>query len=189
MIGALARKFFGSANDRRIKGYQARVNAINALEPELVALTDEQLKARTEQFRKQLAEGDTLDEILIPAFATVREAAQQMRTADIGALVVEEDGKPYGIVTDRDIAIRAVAQGLNPEVTPIASICSKDLITVSPEDHIDSALRLMREKALRRVLVVDYEKAPIGMVSLGDLAVRRDSHSVLGEISAAPPNH
>ena len=127
--------------------------------------------------------------IKVATTATVREAAQQMRSADIGALVVEEDGKPYGIVTDRDIAIRAVAQGLNTDVTPIASICSKELTTVSPDDHIDSALRLMREKALRRVLVVDYEKAPIGVVSLGDLAVRRDSHSVLGEISAAPPNH
>ncbi|WP_315769330.1 MULTISPECIES: preprotein translocase subunit SecA [unclassified Bradyrhizobium] len=77
MIGALARKFFGSANDRRIKGYQARVNAINALEPELVALSDEALKARTEEFRKALTEGKTLDDILVPAFATVREAAKR----------------------------------------------------------------------------------------------------------------
>src|SRR6202023_3118824 len=77
MIGALARKFFGSANDRRIKGYQARVDAINALEPEIAALSDEALKARTGEFRKQLAEGIALDEILVPAFATVREAAKR----------------------------------------------------------------------------------------------------------------
>ena len=57
MIGALARKFFGSANDRRIKGYQSRVDAINALEPEIAALTDEALKARTAEFRQQLADG------------------------------------------------------------------------------------------------------------------------------------
>ena len=55
MIGALARKFFGSANDRRVKGYQSRVNAINALEPTLAALSDEALKARTAEFREQLA--------------------------------------------------------------------------------------------------------------------------------------
>ena len=61
MIGALARKFFGSANDRRVKGYQSRVNAINALEPELAALSDEALKARTAEFRQQLADGKTLD--------------------------------------------------------------------------------------------------------------------------------
>jgi CBS domain-containing protein len=127
--------------------------------------------------------------ITIPSVALVHEAAQKMRSEDVGALVVLEDGKPYGIVTDRDIAIRGVAQGLNPETTPIASLCSKDLITVSPEDNLDNVLRLMRENALRRVLVVDYEKAPIGIVSLGDLALERDRSSVLAEISAAPPNH
>src|SRR5205814_9302730 len=77
MIGALARKFFGSANDRRVKGYQSRVDAINALEPEIAALSDEALKARTAEFRKQLADGKTLDDILVPAFATVREAAKR----------------------------------------------------------------------------------------------------------------
>src|SRR5438105_85023 len=77
MIGALARKFFGSANDRRIKGYQPRVDAINALEPEVSKLSDEALKARTVEFRQQLAEGKTLDDLLVPAFATVREAAKR----------------------------------------------------------------------------------------------------------------
>lgn len=96
MIGALARKFFGSANDRRIKGYQSRVDAINALEPEVAALSDEALKARTAEFRKQLAEGKTLDDILVPAFATVREAAKRtlgQRHFDvqlIGGMVLHE---------------------------------------------------------------------------------------------------
>jgi preprotein translocase subunit SecA len=96
MIGALARKFFGSANDRRVKGYQSRVHAVNALEPELAALSDEALKARTEEFRKQLAEGKALDDILVPAFATVREAAKRtlgQRHFDvqlIGGIVLHE---------------------------------------------------------------------------------------------------
>src|SRR5687767_14857722 len=96
MIGALARKFFGSANDRRVKGYQSRVNAINALEPELAALSDEALKARTTEFRQQLADGKTLDDILVPAFATVREAAKRtlgQRHFDvqlIGGMVLHE---------------------------------------------------------------------------------------------------
>jgi CBS domain-containing protein len=127
--------------------------------------------------------------ITISTVAPVQEAAQKMRAADVGALVVEEDGKPYGIVTDRDIAIRAVAQGLHPETTPVGSVCSQELTTVSPDDDIDSVVTLMRAKALRRVLVVDYEKTPIGIVSLGDLAVEYDRRSVLGQISAAPPNH
>ena len=77
MIGAVARRLFGSANDRRIRKYQPQVDAINALEPELVKLTDDALRARTEAFKKELAEGKTLDDILVPAFATVREAAKR----------------------------------------------------------------------------------------------------------------
>ncbi len=96
MIGALARKLFGSANDRRVKGYQSRVDAINALEPEVAALSDEALQARTDEFRQQLAEGKTLDDILVPAFATVREAAKRtlgQRHFDvqlIGGMVLHE---------------------------------------------------------------------------------------------------
>src|SRR4249920_534473 len=98
MIGALARKFFGSANDRRVKGYQSRVDAVNALEPEVAALSDEALKARTAEFRKQLEEGKTLDDILVPAFATVREASKRtlgQRHFDVqlvGGMVLHEGG-------------------------------------------------------------------------------------------------
>jgi len=77
MIGAVARKLFGSANERRIRGYQPRVAAINALEKEVSALSDEALKARTAQFKKQIEEGTSLDDLLVPAFATVREAARR----------------------------------------------------------------------------------------------------------------
>ena len=77
MIGAVARKLFGSANERRIRSYQPRVAEINALEPELEALSDEALRARTDAFKKQVAEGASLDDILVPAFATVREAAKR----------------------------------------------------------------------------------------------------------------
>ena len=76
-IGSLAAKFFGTANDRKVKSHRAMVDAVNALEPELAALTDEQLRARTVEFRQQLADGKTLDDILVPAFATVREAAKR----------------------------------------------------------------------------------------------------------------
>jgi preprotein translocase subunit SecA len=77
MLGAVARKLFGSANDRRIRGYQPRVAAINALEAEVSALSDDALKARTEDFKKQIADGTSLDDILVAAFATVREAAKR----------------------------------------------------------------------------------------------------------------
>ena len=77
MIGAVARKLFGSANDRRIRSYQTRVDEINALEKEIAALSDDALKARTEDFKKQIADGTDFDDLLVPAFATVREAAKR----------------------------------------------------------------------------------------------------------------
>src|SRR5499427_6425022 len=77
MIGAVARKLFGSANERRIRSYLPRVREINELEKELEALSDDALKARTEEFKKQVAAGVSLDELLVPAFATVREAAKR----------------------------------------------------------------------------------------------------------------
>ncbi|WP_269931153.1 preprotein translocase subunit SecA [Aminobacter sp. HY435] len=97
-LGGLARKIFGSSNDRRVKSTRPRVEAINALENELQALTDEQLRARTEQFRQDLANGATLDDLLIPAFATVREGAKRalgMRPFDvqmIGGMVLHGRG-------------------------------------------------------------------------------------------------
>src|SRR5215218_4078570 len=96
MFGNLAKKLFGSSNDRRLKAYAGRVNAINALETEVSALTDGELRARTEQFRAELAAGKTLDDLLVPAFATVREAAKRalgQRHFDvqlIGGMVLHE---------------------------------------------------------------------------------------------------
>ena len=95
-FGGLARKIFGSSNDRRVKGYRARVDAINALEPQIKALSDEALKAKTAEFRAQLAEGKTLDDILVPAFAVAREAARRvlgLRPFDvqlIGGMILHE---------------------------------------------------------------------------------------------------
>src|SRR5882724_1822245 len=77
MIGALARKLFGSSNERRIKSYLPRVKVINELEMEVEKLSDEALRARTEQFKKEVADGKSLDDILAPAFATCREAAKR----------------------------------------------------------------------------------------------------------------
>ncbi len=77
MFGAVARKLFGSANDRRIRSYQPRVDEINALEEEIAKLSDDELRARTDEFKKQVADGVALDDMLVPAFATVREAAKR----------------------------------------------------------------------------------------------------------------
>ena len=98
MFGALAKKIFGSANDRRLKTYRAPVAAITALESEMQKLSDDELRAQTQKFRDELAQGKTLDDILIPAFATVREAGRRalgQRHFDvqlIGGMVLHEGG-------------------------------------------------------------------------------------------------
>ncbi|MFC2250878.1 preprotein translocase subunit SecA [Labrys portucalensis] len=96
MFGSLAKKLFGSSNDRRLKAYKPKIAAIAALEPEVAALSDEALRARTDEFKAQLAAGKTLDDILVPAFATVREAAKRVLgqrhfdTQLIGGMVLHE---------------------------------------------------------------------------------------------------
>ncbi|MGB3418212.1 MAG: preprotein translocase subunit SecA [Mesorhizobium sp.] len=97
-FGALARKVFGSANDRRVKATKPRLQAINALENEIRALSDAELTARTQKFREELANGKTLDDLLVPAFATVREAARRvlgLRPFDVqlvGGMVLHDGG-------------------------------------------------------------------------------------------------
>jgi len=110
-----------------------------------------------------------------------------MRDSDIGDVIVVENGQICGMVTDRDITIRGVAEGRNISSLTLADICSRQLTTLSPTDSVDDAVLLMREKALRRLPVVEGGK-PVGIVSLGDLAVTKDPHSALGNISTAPAN-
>ena len=76
-VGGLAKKIFGSSNERRVKSLRPRVEAVNAMENEMRALSDEELRARTDQFRADLANGAKLDDILVPAFATAREASRR----------------------------------------------------------------------------------------------------------------
>jgi len=127
--------------------------------------------------------------IVLDCSAPVVEAARRMREANIGAVIVEKDKKPCGIVTDRDITVRVVAEGKDPATTHLSQVCSEELTTVSPNDDLDRAIDVMRQKAVRRVLVLDDQSNTVGILSLGDLAIERDSKSVLGQISAAPPSH
>jgi CBS domain-containing protein len=130
----------------------------------------------------------TPNPITLPAAATAIEAAKAMREGDVGDVVVVDDGHIYGIVTDRDIVVRGLAVDGNLAQTRLGEICSRELTTVSPTDEVTAAIDLMKHKAIRRLPVVENDR-PVGIVSLGDLAVDRDRRSALGEISAAPPNH
>jgi len=125
--------------------------------------------------------------VALPATSSMIEAAQAMRDADIGDVIVVENGQICGMVTDRDITVRGVAEGRNLASLTLGDICSRQLTTLSPTDSVDDAVLLMREKALRRLPVIE-DGQPVGIVSLGDLAVTQDPHSTLGNISAAPAN-
>lgn len=118
----------------------------------------------------------------------VTRAARFMREDDVGALVVEDDGKLTGIVTDRDIVVRAVADGGDPDDVRIEQVATTgDLVTVTPDTEIGDVVRLMRDRDVRRV-VVEQDGRPAGVISLGDLAIELDPESVLGDISSDAPN-
>lgn len=118
--------------------------------------------------------------------APLVEAARLMRDRGIGDVIVTEGDSAEGIVTDRDIVVRAVAEGGDTNTMRLGQVVSGDLTTVSPDDPVERAIQLMREKAIRRLPVVEGGK-PVGVVSIGDLAVQRDAGSVLADISEEPP--
>ena len=118
---------------------------------------------------------------------SLAEVEDLMRQHGIGDVLVVHEGRLRGLVTDRDIVVRAVAAQRDMSGTTVADICSTNLVTVAPGEDAGEAVRLMRENAVRRVPVVDGDR-PIGMVSIGDLAVQRDERSALADISAEPPN-
>lgn len=129
----------------------------------------------------------TEDLVRLPADTSVEAAAREMRDNGIGDIIVEKDGKLYGILTDRDIVVRVIAEGKNAAGTDVESICSHDLTTLTPDQTVKEATQLMKDKALRRLPVVEGEKV-IGIVSLGDIAVEKHRKSALGKISAASAN-
>jgi CBS domain-containing protein len=110
-----------------------------------------------------------------------------MRDAGIGDVIVERDGEVCGIVTDRDIVVRVAAENRTPGDVRLGDICSRELATLAATDIVEDAVRLMADKALRRLPVLDGGRA-VGIVSLGDLAIERDPESALASISGAPSN-
>ncbi len=130
----------------------------------------------------------TTDVVGMQVDTTLIEAARVMRDREIGDVVVVDNDRLVGVVTDRDIVVRAVADGLAPDSTTLGAIVSKELVTVRPEDTTLDVARLMRDRAVRRVLVSD-DQGLVGIVSIGDLAVDLDPESVLGGISGAAPNN
>lgn len=134
-----------------------------------------------------IADVMTRDPATVERGEAVAEAARRMAAADAGDVIVLDNGTVCGILTDRDIAVRLVAQDKDP-ATPVAEIVSDaDLVTVGPDTSIEQAIQLIRGKAVRRLPVVQQGRA-VGIVSLGDLAVEKDEGSALADVSAAKGN-
>ncbi|WP_018254899.1 CBS domain-containing protein [Salinispora mooreana] len=125
--------------------------------------------------------------IYLPMETTLDEAARVMREADIGDVVATDGATLAGVLTDRDIVVRAVAQRSDPARTTIESIITRQVVMIEQNCTTGEAAALMRERGVRRVLVCDNERKLVGIVSLGDLAQRLDPQSALGQLSGQNP--
>ena len=118
----------------------------------------------------------------ISADATLMQAAEKMKLLDIGAIPVRENDRLVGMITDRDIAVRAVAEGRDPKQMPVREAMSRDICFCYEDESVESAARLMEEKQVRRLPVFDRSERAVGMVSLGDLAVRNHDDRLSGKV-------
>lgn len=137
---------------------------------------------------------DFVREVMTPGVVAVRpdaslvEAAQLMRAQDIGDVLVVAGPQVVGVLTDRDITLRAVADGADPLTVSAQAVCTPNPVVIGPDDAVSAAVELMRDHAVRRLPVVE-DGHPVGMVSLGDLAVAQDPDSALADISRAVPDN
>ncbi|MBV8033012.1 MAG: CBS domain-containing protein [Betaproteobacteria bacterium] len=119
---------------------------------------------------------------------SLAEAAKKMASADVGSLpVCAGDRKLVGIITDRDITVRAVARGLDPQQTQVQDVMTKEVLSCPADSDVEAACELMEEKQVRRLVVTDGNEAPIGIVSLGDIALslrEAQSGGVLKKVSS-----
>jgi CBS domain-containing protein len=129
----------------------------------------------------------TSNPVCVDPDTTIVDAAKQMSKREIGDVLVQNGGDVC-IVTDRDVVVRVIAEGRDPASTRVRDVCTSAVETVTPDTPIATAVGLMRDKAIRRLPVVEDGKA-VGIVSLGDLAERQDPNSALADISSAPPNN
>ena len=116
----------------------------------------------------------TEDVSVIRPDSTLKQAAQEMRELGVGALPVCDGERLIGMLTDRDITIRAVAEGLNPNDTSVSACMSPDLVYCFEDDDIDEAEGLMQKKQIRRLPVISRDKKLVGILAIGDLAIKTD---------------
>jgi CBS domain-containing protein len=137
---------------------------------------------------KTVADVMTKNPVAMSSDSSVLEAAKAMSDFRIGSVVVMEKDRPSGIVTDRDITVKAVATGGDPSKTTLGEICSHDLAAVRPDQSIEDAIKVMKSHDVKRVVVMTDSKLE-GIVSLGDLTSRGLGEDVQDDLSKAEPNN
>jgi CBS domain-containing protein len=118
----------------------------------------------------------------LPPGATLRDAADKMRSQDIGLISVCDGERFLGVLTDRDITVRAVAQGFDPNTTRVSDAMTPEVIYCFDDDDVQDAVKLMEQRQIRRLLVMDRAKHAVGVVSLGDIATRALNDRLSGEV-------
>jgi CBS domain-containing protein len=121
--------------------------------------------------------------------ATLQEAAAKMKSLDVGTLPVCDSDRLAGMVTDRDITVRATAEGDKPTDVRVRDIMTPEVVYCFEDSLVGEAAQMMEEKQIRRLVVLNNDKRLVGIVSLGDLAIERDTDSALADIASEPPNN
>lgn len=131
----------------------------------------------------QVREIMTTDVLVVPPDLPLRQAAERMRERDVGALPVDDDGRLLGIITDRDIAIRGVARGLDPQTATVADAMTPDILYCYDDQQLEEAAHVMEREQIRRLPIVDRDKRLVGILSLGDIATRGGAPMLTGEVT------
>ncbi len=124
----------------------------------------------------------TTDFHMIDSTNSLRQAAEKMKSLNVGFLPVREGTRLIGLITDRDIVIRGLAAGMNPGSAQVKDIISSEILYCYDDDSIEEAARLMEDNQIRRLIVVNHDQVPVGIVSLGDIAVRAGQENLSREI-------
>ena len=129
----------------------------------------------------QLKEIMTPDVERIQKDLTVQEAAQKMKTLNVGMIPVYNGDRLVGMLTDRDITIRSVAEGRDPRTTPVNAVMTPEVVYCFEDQTIDEAAKVMEDQQIRRLIILNRDKRLVGIVSLGDLATQRGGQRAAGE--------
>jgi CBS domain-containing protein len=119
---------------------------------------------------------------VLPPTATLKECAEKMRSLDVGAIPVCADDRLKGMVTDRDLVIQAIAEGRDPQTTQIKDVMSSPIVYCFEDDDVESAVRVMEVKQIRRLVVLNRDKRLVGVVSIGDVAAKTLNEGLSGEV-------